>query len=299
MVARLALSAAYEPAMEALGLAVAEFGAVGVVHELGRESLPADHPCDQFAERWSHRDWLAAALGEIERAERVGARFVTPADPQWPAQLNDLDALAPLALRIKGVTDLAGTADSVAIVGARAATQYGVNVAQEFASELACRGVQVISGAAFGIDAAAHVGALAVDGVTIAVSAAGADRAAPVANYDLYQRIYRRGLVISEVPLGAVPNKHRFLIRNRLIAALSHTTIVVEAAVRSGALSTARHADELGRKVVAVPGPVTSAMSAGCHALIRSGGASLVFRPSQVATPAPNDQEDLYALPRS
>jgi DNA processing protein len=158
---------------------------------------------------------------------------------------------------------------AVAVVGTRAATDYGLQVAGDLGAGLAERGWTVMSGLAFGIDAAAHRGALASGGVTAAVLACGVDVAYPRAHRALYDQIVEAGLVLSEHPPGAAPQRARFLVRNRLIAALSAGTVVVEAAPRSGARSTARHAGELFRQVMAVPGPVTSTLSAGCHQLLR------------------------------
>jgi DNA processing protein len=154
-------------------------------------------------------------------------------------------------------------------VGSRASTAYGEHVTAELAYGLATRSVDVVSGGAYGIDAVAHRSALAAGGQTLIVSAGGLDRPYPAGNASLYERASASGLLISESPPGAAPQRHRFLTRNRLIATLSTGTIVVEAAVRSGALNTARHCQLVGRTLMVVPGPVTSAMSAGCHALLR------------------------------
>jgi DNA processing protein len=166
----------------------------------------------------------------------------------------------------------------VAIVGSRASTAYGEHVAGEFGYRLAERGWTVVSGGAYGIDAASHRGALAAEGATVAVLACGVDRAYPAGNGALLNRIADSGLLISEWPPGAAPHKHRFLVRNRLIAALTRGTVVVEAAARSGATATAKRAQKLGKQVMVVPGPVTSAMSVGCHELLREreGGPTLV-----------------------
>jgi DNA processing protein len=157
------------------------------------------------------------------------------------------------------------------VVGARAATSYGAHVAAELGSGLADRGCTVVSGAAIGIDGAAHRGALGVDGPTVAVLACGVDRVYPASHELLLERIAASGLVVSEYPPGGVPGRHRFLVRNRLIAGLAAGTVVVEAGLRSGAQRTASDALSLGRPVMAVPGPVTSAMSVGCHRLVRDG----------------------------
>src|SRR6201995_1311084 len=141
---------------------------------------------------------------------------------------------------------------------------------------LAARGRPVVSGAAYGIDACAHQGPLAADGVTIAVLACGVDRAYPPGHHDLLASIAAQGVIVSEWPPGRAPNRLRFLIRNRVIGALTRGTVVVEAGLRSGALNTARHTRDLHRPVMAVPGPVTSETSAGCHKIIREWGAVCV-----------------------
>jgi DNA processing protein len=173
----------------------------------------------------------------------------------------------------------------LAIVGARAATAYGTHVAAEIAADLASQDWAIISGAAYGIDAAAHGGALAVSGCTIAVLACGPDIAYPREHRRLLAAVAARGAVISEYPPGRRPDRMRFLTRNRIIAALAlGGTIVVEAAARSGTLTTARHASDLGRPLIAVPGPVTSASSAGCHALIREQRATLITSAGDIIT---------------
>ena len=171
---------------------------------------------------------------------------------------------------------------SVAVVGARAATHYGLHQSRELAAGLAQRDVTVVSGAAYGIDGAAHEGALSVDGVTVAVVAGGIDRPYPAGHARLLRRVREAGAVVSEVPPGSAPTKWRFLARNRLIATLTQGTVVVEANLRSGSLHTARRARDHHRVVCAVPGPVTSAMSAGCHELVRSDGAILVTDTAEV-----------------
>jgi DNA processing protein len=189
-------------------------------------------------------------------------------------------------------------ARSVAIVGARASSSYGEFVASELASGLAVRGFTVVSGAAFGIDAAAHRGALAVDGGTVAVVASGVDRAYPAAHQSLIQRIGDVGAVVSEVPPGSAPTRSRFLARNRLIAALASGSVVVEAGLRSGARSTVSAAVELCRPVGAVPGPVTSMVSAGCHEELRAGRAVLVTDAAEVAELVGAMGEDLAPAKR-
>ncbi len=177
-----------------------------------------------------------------------------------------------MCLWVRGQGELAALVErSVALVGSRAATRYGETVAADLAAGLAVHRVTTISGAAFGIDAAAHRGALTAGKPTVAVLACGADRSYPAAHGVLLDSIAEDGCVVSEVPPGAIPTRWRFLERNRIIAALAGGTVVVEAAWRSGALNTAKHAGELNRPVGAVPGPVTSPASAGCHKLIREG----------------------------
>src|SRR5690349_24006519 len=168
------------------------------------------------------------------------------------------------------------------MVGSRAATSYGGHVAGEIAADLGERGWAVVSGGAYGIDAAAHRGALAAEGVTIAVLACGVDYPYPAGHADLFAAICAQGLVVSEWAPGSRPARTRFLTRNRVIAALACGTVIVEAGERSGALNTARHAANLGKPLMAVPGPVTSAQSAGCHRIIRDWGASCVTRAADV-----------------
>ena len=215
--------------------------------------------------------------GDLALAAAAGARLVVPSSPEWPPSLDDLGRARPVALWVRGSTDITDvTARAVAVVGARACTAYGEHVAAELAAGLGDRGWTVVSGAAFGIDAAAHRGALAVGAPTLAVLACGVDVAYPAAHEDLLDRVAAAGAVISELPPGCRPGRHRFLTRNRVIAALGRGVVVVEAALRSGAVNTAVHGVELSRAVMAVPGPVTSAMSAGCHELVRARGAQLV-----------------------
>lgn len=230
-------------------------------------------------------------LADLRRAERCDARLLVPEDDEWPAfplhaltvataeeaddpkdqSARTLAPVPPLALWVRGPGRLDELADrSVAIVGSRASTAYGEHVAGELGFQLAERGWTVVSGGAYGIDAAAHRGALAADGPTVAVLACGVDRVYPAGNGALLQRIAESGLVVSEWPPGAAPHQHRFLVRNRLIAGLTRGTVVVEAAARSGATATANRARKLGKQVMAVPGPVTSAMSVGCHELLRA-----------------------------
>lgn len=225
--------------------------------------------------RWRGRKPAWDPEPHLERARRVGARVVVRGDPEWPAELDDLGDAAPYCLWVRGPASIARVyRDSIAVVGSRSSTAYGEHVAGVLASDLAEDGRAVISGGAYGIDARAHRGALASGGTTIAVMAGGIDRLYPAGNDDLLRAVAESGAVMGELPPGYAPHRNRFLTRNRVIAA-AKATVVVEAAHRSGALSTAFHAAELGRPVGAVPGPVTVPGFAGCHRLIR-GGATLV-----------------------
>jgi DNA processing protein len=233
-------------------------------------------------------------LDELVHATRYrGAHVLVPGDPQWPTALDRLRH-PPYCLYVRGDPDLADrTERAVAVVGSRAASEYGTRVAAELGEGLGGRGWTVVSGAAFGIDAAAHRGALAVDGSTVAVLACGVDVPYPRAHRPLIEEVARSGAVVSEVPMGTAPYRSRFLARNRLIALLSRSTVVVEASLRSGSLSTAREARDHHLPVGAVPGPVTSMTSSGCHALVRDTGAVLVTDAAEVAELSARIGEDL------
>jgi len=239
---------------------------------------------------------------DVERDLEIGAKFaariVCPGDPEWPQGLDDLSA-PPYCLWVRGPVDVASSCQrSAAVVGARSATAYGEMVATEMAAGLGERRFTIISGAAFGIDAAAHRGALATGATTIAVLAGGVERPYPSSHAALIARIVEVGAVISEVAPGSAPTKTRFLQRNRMIATMGRGTVVVEAGLRSGSLNTARTAAEHGRVVVAVPGPVTSMMSAGCHEAIRSGMAQLVTDAAEAAEAIGDYGSDLAPVRR-
>ncbi len=220
---------------------------------------------------------------DLAGARLLGGRVVLPSSEEWPPGFASLTAPPP-CLWVRGPLRLDDAfTRSVAVVGARAATGYGEHVAAELAAGLADRGFTVVSGLAYGIDGAAHRGSLAADGPGVAVVAGGFDPAYPAGHDALMARLCERGAVVSEVPPGSTPTRGRFLQRNRLMAAASVGTVVVEAALRSGSLNTARTAAALGHPVGAVPGPVTSAGSAGCHALLRDGVAVLVTDADDVA----------------
>ena len=279
--ARAVLSRVAEPGDPALCRLVHEHGAVSVLEAIrGEDDLVGAAAAD-----WRSRLGSCDPQADLERAHRCGARLVCPGDREWPTQL---EALAdsepvnrrggvPVALWVSGSLDVAqASARSVAVVGSRAASSYGEHVAAELGADLAERGVGVVSGAAYGIDASAHRGALAVGGTTLAVLACGVDMTYPVGHAALLRRVLECGVVLSEAPPGSPPSRLRFLSRNRLIAALSLGTVVVEAALRSGALNTVSWAQSVMRPVLGVPGPVTSPVSAGVHQLLRNGKAVVV-----------------------
>ncbi|WP_028049224.1 DNA-processing protein DprA [Cellulomonas sp. URHD0024] len=235
--------------------------------------------------RWAGRLGDADPVRSLDLLERLGGVLLVPSDPRWPDGLSSLGVESPFCLWVRGSTDLrAVLLRSVSIVGSRASTTYGERVAFDLAEGLTRRDVCVVSGGAYGIDAAAHRGAVARDGATLVVLAGGVDRAYPAGNAGLLEAVVSAGgALVSEVPPQSLPTKSRFLQRNRLIAASSLTTVVVEAAWRSGAMSTAHHAARLLRPVGAVPGPVTSAASAGCHRLLREGVAVCVTDVDEVS----------------
>jgi len=282
--ARMTLAALSEPNDIITGTPVGRLGAAATVDLVTTgERLPNGvDPAE--GELWRRR--LAPRMNpdQVERIradmERHDLHLLTPEDLDWPGELQQLGASAPLALWLKGDASLLSTplTSRVTVVGARASTSYGDHVATELASGLAAQGRVVVSGGTYGIDGEAHRAATATSpGSTIAVIASGLDRAYPAGHEQLFERIADAGgLILSELPPGAAPTRWRFQQRNRLLAVLSGATVVVEAGHRSSALNIAGQAHSLGRPVGAVPGPVTSAASAGCHRLIQEGVASLV-----------------------
>jgi DNA processing protein len=298
--ARAWLSRAAEPGTVDFWRYVDDVGAVEAVRRLRSGGAP-----ERIRSLVGARTAQDESLADLARAERCGARFVVPEDDEWPAFPLHALTLAvaeepddhrhqsdrtfapvpPVGLWVRGPARLDELVDrSVAVVGSRASTAYGEHVAAELGHQLGERGWTVVSGGAFGIDAAAHRGALAAESPTVAVLACGVDRPYPAAHGSLFHRIAETGLLVSEWPPGCAPLRHRFLVRNRLIAALTRGTVVVEAAARSGAQATAQRARRLGREVLVVPGPVTSAMSVGCHELLRDPevGATLVASAAHV-----------------
>ena len=269
--ALLALAHVVEPADALVGSFVDQVGPVQAIEQIRRGTVPKrDASGLQVRLRaFSYADSLRAL-------EKTGSRLIFRDCEEWPTQLDDLQATRPYVLWVVGTPNVRLAAvQSVAVVGARAATPYGEFVAREWCSHLSDQHWLVISGGAYGIDAAAHQGVLSVGGVTACVLASGVDVAYPKAHESLLARIADTGLVISESPPGSQARKQRFLTRNRIIAAMSKATLVVEAGLRSGTTSTAHHATQLNRPVLAVPGPVTSPMSAGCHQLINDGTAMI------------------------
>lgn len=262
---RAALTAVIVPADERIGALLGEFGAEGAVERIRAGEGPA-----YLATRLE--DALYRSRYLLDDAARNGIRFIVPEDDEWPSALDDLDLCAPIGIWCRGHGNLAELSrQQVAVVGARAATAYGERVASEVASNAAASGVSVISGGAFGIDAAAHRGALAAGGPTVAVMAGGVDIPYPSAHTALLERVCESGAVISEAAPGTSVRKNFFLTRNRIIAALATDTVVVEAALRSGALNTSTWANALGRRVWGVPGPINSAASAGVNRAIADG----------------------------
>jgi DNA processing protein len=288
--ARAALTYLAEPGDLQLGALVRDSGAARTLAAIKAGTVPdllGSGAARAAAERampcWQVRLTELPSADDIARLCRSGIRLACPGDPEWPARLDDLGAASPYALWLRGTADLRfSCVRSVAIVGARAATAYGSYVASEFAASAASRGWAVVSGGAYGVDAAAHRGALAADGVTVAVLACGVDVPYPAGHADLLDAIAAQGVVVSEWPPGRNATRLRFLVRNRTIAALAAGTLVVEAALRSGALNSARHARDLGRPLMAVPGPITSELSAGCHTVIREWQGVLVTSAADV-----------------
>ncbi len=286
--ARMLMSWVAEPGDPDVARLVREFGAAALVHRLA-----AGVPVGRRAAAWTQRLKAAEPDRLWEVAQSVHARYVCPGDAEWPQRLDDLTRLEddsgdrrtsmPIGLWVRGERAVAGMVErAVSFVGARASTSYGEHVAGELAGTCGVRGFTAVSGGAYGIDAAAHRGALACAAPTVAVLAGGIDRLYPPGNTTLLRAVVREGLVVTEAAPGSAPSRSRFLVRNRLIAALGLGTVVVEAALRSGALNTARWARELGREVMGVPGPVTSMTSAGVHELLRQPETVLVTDAAEV-----------------
>jgi len=264
------LMSAIEGGSQAWSREIGARGAIEVVAKLRNGDYAHSSPAA------TRRIFDADAAAIFATIERLDARLVIPGDSEWPTQLDDLEA-PPFALCIRGTGDLRAMAlRSIAIVGARAASNYGMRIAGDVAAQLGERGWSIVSGAAYGIDAAAHRGAIASSAQTAAVLASGVDQPYPSGHERLFTSISENGVLVSEVLPGVPPTRSRFLVRNRVIAALTRGTLVVEAALRSGSLRTAGDAALLNRPVLAFPGPISSPTSAGCHRLIIEHKAELV-----------------------
>ena len=260
--ARMLLSMTVEPDDAVTGRLLGELGAFELLRLAERDdAVPGLSAVDAQVWRAQFERSDARTLGQrIVDAERAGIGTLIPGDGEWPSALDDLGDRRPYVLWTRGTTSFRARPvdDLVTTTGARAATSYGEHVAAELASDLANAERIVVAGGAYGIEGAAHRAALASGGDTIAVVANGVDRPYPIGHRELLERVADLGLLVSEVPPGAVPTRHRFIARARLMAALSTATVVVEAGARSGSMKVAERAQELGRIVGAVPGPVTS-----------------------------------------
>lgn len=287
--ARVALTWLAEPGNQTVWAIVQQHGAPAALRQVltGDVADPALRAA--LVARTATGDPLRHAEIALRRTDRLGARLVVPTDTEWPAAVNDLATVdpntpelakdgirPPLCLWVRGDRPVnEAFTQAVSIVGARAATAYGTHVAGDLASGLTDRGWTVASGGAYGVDAAAHRGALAAGGSTAVVLACGVDRPYPAGNAAMFDRIVERGLLISEWPPGAEPLRHRFLRRNRVLAATAGT-VLVEATPRSGSMQMMNQALALNRPALVVPGPVTSQMSKGCHELLRTNPAARV-----------------------
>ncbi|TDC41004.1 DNA-protecting protein DprA, partial [Actinomadura sp. KC345] len=302
--ARATLTAVAEPGDTFLNRLIDHSGSERALESIRTGRLPGGVSADakeiQRLDHWRIRLIAAEPDQDMAVCARFRGRLICPGDPEWPTTLDDLGDGRPYALWLRGHGDLRyGCLRSVAIVGSRAASPYGMRAAADFASDLADEGWTVISGGALGIDAAAHRGALAADGPTVAVLANGVDVPYPASNEGLFAEMARRSLLVSESPPGTHPHRLRFLVRNRVIAALSRGTVIVEAEARSGALNTAGWASRLGRVVMAVPGPITSRSSVGAHRLLREEGTTLVTRSEEIIEAVGSIGTDLAPPPHT
>ncbi|WP_329174196.1 DNA-processing protein DprA [Streptomyces sp. NBC_01477] len=279
--ARAALTRIADPGDEVMGRALRDRGAQGALAaaRCGR-ALPGASP--RRTAGYARRAVRADPVADLAAAHRAGARFVCPGDGDWPGQLDDLGPQRPYGLWVRGRPSLRLWAlRSVAVVGSRACTDYGAHMAAGLGAGLAEAGWVVVSGAAYGVDGVVHRSALAAGGATIGVVASGVDVPYPPGNAELIGRIAEYGLLVGELPPGDHPTRSRFVLRNRVIAALTRGTVVVEARYRSGSLITARRAAAMGRVTIGVPGPCTSGLSEGVHELLR-GGAAVVTDAAEV-----------------
>lgn len=283
----------------ALAALISELGVAGAARAVADRNMPPAH--EEVLRLTEARCGTNTAAEDLDTVDRLGGRLITPEDDEWPGwqllSLGNADTAAkggePIALWARGPIRLDDAVHrSIGLVGSRAASGYGEHVTSSVTSALIVDGWSVLSGGAYGIDGVAHRSALASDGITVAVLACGIDRDYPAGHSRLLAEIARTGLVVSEYPPGTSAAKHRFLTRNRLVAALSRAVVVVEAGHRSGAANTAAWARKLGTPLGAVPGPVTSATSVGCHRMIADGVAQLVTDARDIARLAEPDGED-------
>lgn len=262
---RLKLFAVIQPGDSFWSGEISRHGADEVLARIVSEKFYLKHPASS---RLSTEIKLLDGAQLENELHVAGGVFISPENTDWPIQLDDLLS-PPIGLIIKGDRQLLPKIEnSIAIVGSRNPTSYGIRVAEDLAAAVCDREFAMVSGGAYGIDTAAHRGALASDGITVAVLGGGVSTLYPSGNNKIFQEIIQTGLLISEVMPGVPAQPFRFLIRNRLIAALSRATVVAEAAFRSGSIRTARDAAEILRPVFAIPGPITSPLSDGCHRLI-------------------------------
>ncbi|MGO4680254.1 DNA-processing protein DprA [Microbacterium sp. 2MCAF23] len=289
--ARMVLAAVSEPGDRITGSVTARVGPIETLRLLRDPdaALPGVHgpQGELWRRRVTPRLQGDLSLWLMIRTNQLGLRVLAPGAAGWPSGLSDLGDAAPVALWARGNPELltSSLSSRVAMIGARAATSYGEHAALEMASDLAREPRIVISGGAYGIDAAAHRGAvMSRPGSTVAVLCGGLDRLYPAGNKELLERIGEEGLIVSALPPGAAPTRSRFIERGRQLAAISGATVVVEAGYRSGTLLTASFAHDLGRPVGAVPGPITSAASAGCHRLLQDGTATVITNTGDITT---------------
>ena len=285
-VARIAWSVLIEPGDAVAGELIVEQGPWralrGIAEGTTQNRAAQNRAVADAIARWASRWQASLVQAALEQAIRRGLQLLVPGDDAWPGALDDLGPHAPVCLWVRGDPAALSRARAVSIVGARSATPYGEHVAGLFSGDLAREGLVIVSGGAYGIDGAAHRAALHVEGTTVAFVAGGVDRVYPAGHANLFQQIADSGAVVAECPPGTTPTRWRFLARNRLIAAMGQATVVVEAGYRSGSINTAGHASSLGRALGAVPGPVTSTTSAGCHRLLREYDEECVTRSDDV-----------------
>lgn len=233
-------------------------------------------------EYWQHKYDYDHVSRIIDQSQSLGFELIFPGHPHWPSSLNDLGPATPAGLWARGdASILESLQHSATIAGARAASSYGTETTAEIVEALANDSAAIVTGGSFGIEAQAIRTAICTRASTVTISAGGLDRSYPAAHEGLYENAAEHGAILSESPVGTTPHRWRFLQRNRLLAALSTGTIIPEAGQRSGAINTAAHASILGRALGAVPGPITSATSSGCHRIITEYSATLIAEPKE------------------